>query len=76
LWSGPLIPKIVEAFGKKRAYTSAGALTVLGGLGIALSPPSVLAWPLISFAVHGIGSPRAPWTPSGITGDSGDGNQR
>jgi glucuronide carrier protein len=51
----PAIPKIVAAFGKKRAYLVAGAVAVLGGIGIALAPPSVLALPLICFAVYGIG---------------------
>ena len=51
----PLIPRVVRTAGKKRGYLIAGLITVLGGLGIALSPPSVLALPLISFAVYGIG---------------------
>jgi glucuronide carrier protein len=51
----PAIPKIVETFGKKRAYIVTGAIAVLGGLGIALLPPSILVLPLISFAVYGIG---------------------
>jgi glucuronide carrier protein len=35
----PAIPKIVETFGKKRAYIVTGAIAVLGGLGIALLHP-------------------------------------
>jgi glucuronide carrier protein len=51
----PLIPKIVDTFGKKRAFLVAGVVTVLGGIGIALSPPTVLALPLIFFGVYGVG---------------------
>ena len=51
----PAIPKIVESFGKKRAYGAAGVVTGLGGVGIALSPPSVLVLALVFFAVYGAG---------------------
>jgi glucuronide carrier protein len=51
----PAIPKIVESFGKKRAYVAAGAVTALGGVGIALTPPSVLVLALVFFAVYGAG---------------------
>jgi glucuronide carrier protein len=51
----PAIPKIVEIFGKKRAYLAAGVVTGLGGVGIAFTPPSVLALALVFFAVYGAG---------------------
>lgn len=51
----PLIPRIVATTGKKRAFVAAGLVTAAGGLGIALAPPSVLALPIIAFAVYGIG---------------------
>ena len=51
----PAIPKIVETFGKKRAYVAAGVVTALGAVGIALTPPSVLALALVFFAVYGAG---------------------
>jgi glucuronide carrier protein len=51
----PAIPKIVESFGKKRAYVVAGAVTAVGGIGIALSPPSVPALAFVLFAVYGAG---------------------
>jgi glucuronide carrier protein len=51
----PLIPRIVAGFGKKKTYVIAGLVTAVGGLGIALAPPSVLALPIIAFAVYGIG---------------------
>ena len=51
----PAIPKIVETFGKKRTYVVAGAVTAVGGAGIALSPPSVPALTFTLFAVYGAG---------------------
>jgi glucuronide carrier protein len=51
----PVIPKIVETFGKKRAYVAAGAVTAVGAIGIALTPPSVLVLVFIFFAVYGAG---------------------
>jgi glucuronide carrier protein len=51
----PAIPKIVESFGKKRAYVVAGAVTAVGGVGIALSPPSVPTLAFVLFAVYGAG---------------------
>jgi glucuronide carrier protein len=51
----PAIPKIVETFGKKRAYVAAGAVTAVGGAGIALSPPSVPTLAFVLFAVYGAG---------------------
>jgi glucuronide carrier protein len=51
----PLIPKIVETVGKKPAYIVSAAITVVGSIGIALSPPSVPALAFVSFALYGIG---------------------
>ena len=51
----PAIPRIVESFGKKRAYVVAGVVTVVGGVGVALSPPSVPALVFVLFAVYGAG---------------------
>jgi glucuronide carrier protein len=51
----PVIPRIVETFGKKRAYVAAGAVTAVGAVGIALTPPSVRALAFVFFAVYGTG---------------------
>ncbi|HEY9494510.1 MAG TPA: glycoside-pentoside-hexuronide (GPH):cation symporter [Intrasporangium sp.] len=51
----PLIPRIVAAFGKKPAYITGGVLTAIGGLGVALVPPSLLWLAMVCFAVYGIG---------------------
>ena len=51
----PVIPKIVETVGKKRAYLVAGIVSVAGGVGIALTVPTVPVLPFVFFAVYGIG---------------------
>ena len=53
--TAPLLPRIVRAFGKKRAYVGCGVITVVGSIGIALSPPSIPVLAFISFAVYGVG---------------------
>ncbi len=52
----PVIPRIVETFGKKRAYVAAGIVTAAGAGGIALTPPSVRALAFVFFAVYGVGT--------------------
>lgn len=55
LVAAPLIPRIVRVLGKRKGYLIAGAVAVIGGAGIALSPPSVPAFAVVSFAVYGVG---------------------
>lgn len=50
----PLVPRLVRAIGKKKAFLSFGAVGVLAGVGISLSPPSVPWVPMVFFAVMGI----------------------
>ena len=50
-----LIPKAVEAFGKKRTYIIAGVIAFIGGLAVAVAPGSIPAIGLVSFAVLGFG---------------------
>jgi glucuronide carrier protein len=53
--TAPVIPRLVGTFGKKKGYLVAAAITVAGGIGIALSPPSAPVLAFVSFAVYGIG---------------------
>ncbi|WP_164737152.1 glycoside-pentoside-hexuronide (GPH):cation symporter [Georgenia sp. SYP-B2076] len=53
--TAPLVPRIVRAWGKRRGYVVAGSVAVVGGVGIALSPPSVPALAVVSFFVYGFG---------------------
>lgn len=51
----PILPWIVRRIGKRRGYLIAGAVSAVGGVGIALSPPSVPILAIASFAVFGFG---------------------
>jgi glucuronide carrier protein len=53
--TAPVIPKLVGTFGKKKGYIVAAAVTLVGGIGIALSPPSTPVLAFVSFAVYGLG---------------------
>lgn len=47
----PLMPRLVRAIGKKRAFLSFGAVGLLAGIGISFSPPSA---PWVSMTFFGI----------------------
>ena len=50
----PLIPRLVVAIGKKKAFLGFGVIGVLAGVGISLSPPSTVWVPLLFFALMGV----------------------
>jgi glucuronide carrier protein len=50
----PLIPRIVRPLGKKSSFMAFGAVGVVGGIGISLSPPSIVWIPIVFFFVMGI----------------------
>jgi glucuronide carrier protein len=50
----PLVPRLVRAIGKKKAFLSFGAIGVLAGVGISLSPPSTPWVSLMFFGIMGI----------------------
>ncbi|UQU61278.1 glucuronide transporter [Couchioplanes caeruleus] len=50
----PLMPRIVRAIGKKRAFLSFGAVGLLAGVGISVSPPSTPWVSMTFFAIMGI----------------------
>ena len=50
----PLIPRIVRAIGKKKAFLGFGVVGVVGGVGISLSPSSTPWIPIAFFGVMGI----------------------
>lgn len=49
--TGPVIPKLVDTFGKKSAYIGSCVVVVAGGVGIALSPASL---PWLAFVFFGV----------------------
>ena len=50
----PLVPRLVRAIGKKRAFLSFAALGVLAGIGISLSPPSTPWVSMVFFGLMGV----------------------
>jgi glucuronide carrier protein len=50
----PLIPRLVRAIGKKKAFLSFGAIGVAAGVGISLSPPSVPWVAMMFFGLMGV----------------------
>jgi len=50
----PAIPKIITSVGKKKAFIGFGVVGIVAGIGIALSPPSIVWVPLVFFALMGI----------------------
>ncbi|NTW40793.1 MAG: MFS transporter, partial [Cellulomonadaceae bacterium] len=51
----PLIPRVVAAFGKKKAYVVAGSTAVVAGIGIAVTPPTMVWLAVVLFALYGVG---------------------
>jgi glucuronide carrier protein len=50
----PLIPKLVVAIGKKKAFMAFGVVGIVAGIGISLSPPSTPWVSIVFFGVMGI----------------------
>jgi glucuronide carrier protein len=50
----PLVPRLVRAIGKKRAFLSFAVLGVLAGVGISLSPPSTPWVSMVFFGLMGV----------------------
>jgi glucuronide carrier protein len=50
----PAIPKIITSVGKKTAFIGFGVIGIVAGIGIALSPPSIVWVPLTFFALMGV----------------------
>jgi glucuronide carrier protein len=50
-----LVPRLVGAIGKKRAYQLFGTVAVVSGLGVAVAPASTPAIAIVFFGVLGIG---------------------
>jgi glucuronide carrier protein len=51
----PFIPKLIRRFGKKTLFQYAGILTVIGGVGLYLTPDGVVWFALVCLGIKGIG---------------------
>jgi glucuronide carrier protein len=73
--TGPIIPKLVNAYGKKLTYVGSCVVVVAGGIGIAFSPPSLPWLAFIFFAAYGFGLSVAQalmWTLEADTVEYGE----
>jgi glucuronide carrier protein len=51
----PFIPKLIARFGKKNLFQWAGVLTVVGGIGLYLTPDGVIWFALLCLGIKGVG---------------------
>jgi glucuronide carrier protein len=50
----PLVPRLVRSFGKKKAFLAFGAVGVVAGIGISVSPPSTPWVSMVFFGIMGV----------------------
>ena len=51
----PFIPKLIDRFGKKTLFQYCGMFTVIGGVGLFLTPDGLVWFALLSLGIKGIG---------------------
>jgi glucuronide carrier protein len=51
----PFVPKLIDRFGKKTLFQYCGVLTVLGGVGLFLTPAGVIWFALLCLGIKGVG---------------------
>jgi glucuronide carrier protein len=51
----PFVPKLIGRFGKKTLFQYCGVLTVLGGVGLFLTPDGVVWFALLCLGIKGVG---------------------
>ncbi|HET9871832.1 MAG TPA: glycoside-pentoside-hexuronide (GPH):cation symporter [Propionibacteriaceae bacterium] len=66
----PLIPKIIDTFGKKNVYQFCGLFTIVGGLGLFLAPANMLWFVLLMLAIKGIGASLINTVMFGLEADT------
>jgi glucuronide carrier protein len=51
----PFIPKLIGRFGKKTLFQYAGVLTIVGGVGLYLTPDGIVWFALLCLGIKGVG---------------------
>ena len=51
----PFVPKLIDRFGKKALFQYCGVLTVIGGVGVYLTPNGVVWFALLFLGIKGVG---------------------
>ncbi|MCW2802231.1 MAG: glucuronide transporter [Propionibacteriaceae bacterium] len=66
----PVIPKIIDRFGKKKVYQYCGLFTIVGGVGLFLAPANMLWLVLLTLAIKGIGASLINTVMFGLEADT------
>ena len=51
----PFVPKLIDKFGKKALFQYCGVLTVIGGVGLFLTPDGLVWFALVCLGIKGVG---------------------
>jgi glucuronide carrier protein len=66
----PIIPKIIDRFGKKNVYQYCGLFTVVGGIGLFFAPANMFWLVLVTLAIKGIGASLINTVMFGLEADT------
>jgi glucuronide carrier protein len=66
----PLIPKIIDLFGKKNVFQYCGLFTIIGGVGLFLAPANMFWLVLLTLAIKGIGASLINTVMFGLEADT------
>jgi glucuronide carrier protein len=66
----PVIPKIIDTFGKKKVFQYCGLFTIVGGVGLFFAPANMLWLVLVTLAIKGIGASLINTVMFGLEADT------
>jgi glucuronide carrier protein len=66
----PIIPKIIDTFGKKQVFQYCGLFTIVGGVGLFFAPANMLWLVLVTLAIKGIGASLINTVMFGLEADT------
>jgi glucuronide carrier protein len=66
----PIIPKIIDQYGKKNVYQYCGLFTIVGGVGLFFAPANMFWLVLVTLAVKGIGASLINTVMFGLEADT------
>lgn len=66
----PVIPKIIDRYGKKNVYQYCGLFTIVGGVGLFFAPANMFWLVLVTLAIKGIGASLINTVMFGLEADT------
>ena len=66
----PFIPRVIDRFGKKAVYQWCGAFTIVGGVGLFLTPANLFWLVLLTLAIKGVGASLINTVMFGLEADT------